>query len=296
MTQWLLTFINTYLVDFAIHLLIAAAILIIGFPVCKYIVKTVKKTKGYSKLDSNVQSFLANILDAVLKVLIILSAVLVLGVPESTVIAVLGSCGLAIGLALQGGLSNIASGVMIMCCKPFHIGDFIDNGTVSGTVTDIGIYYTSIRTGDNRNIVVPNSAMANSTITNLSLAKERRIDFDFGISYTADIDLTRKVLLATAAVNDLVMKDPAPQVFVAAHGESAVTVKLRVWVESENYWTVYFDMWEDVKKAFDKFNIEIPYQYMNVLITNPKTEEKAEVTEKTQKTETEKTQKSEKAE
>jgi len=276
MPEWLSTFINTYLVSFAVKLLIAVAIIAIGFPVVKAVVKSIKKSKGFAALDSNVQSFLSNTLDVVFKVLILLSAVLVLGVPESTVIAALGSCGLAIGLALQGGLSNIASGVIIMCCKPFHIGDFIDNGSVSGTVKDIGIYYTSITTGDNRDIKVPNSVMANTTITNLSTAKERRIDFDFNVSYNADLELTRKVLLATATVNELVKKDPAPAVYVAAHGDSAVTVKLRVWVESADYWTVYFDMWEDVKIAFDKFGIEIPYQHMNVTITNPVPPAKAE--------------------
>ncbi|MBQ8333133.1 MAG: mechanosensitive ion channel [Clostridia bacterium] len=268
MTEWLTTFVNTYVVQFAINLVLAALILIIGFAVIKALVKNLKKAKGFQKIDVNAQSFLINFISILLKAVVILSAVIVLGVPESSVIAVLGSCGLAIGLALQGGLSNIASGVIIVLCKPFHVGDFISAGDIAGVVKDIGIYYTFITTGDNQDIHVPNGTLVNSTITNLSTENTRRIDFDFNVAYSTDIDLARKVLLATASMNDMTLKDPAPEVYVAAHGESALTVKLRVWVAAENYWTLYFDMYEDVKKAFDKFGIEIPYQHLNVTIDN----------------------------
>lgn len=265
---WLSTFINTYVVSFVLNLLLAVIILIVGFAVIKALTKSVIKTKIFQRADSNVQNFITNFIGIALKVVVVLTAIIVLGVPESSVVAILGSCGLAIGLALQGGLSNIASGIIIMFCKPFHIGDFIIAGDVSGVVTDIGIYYTRITTPDNQDIAVPNSGIANSTINNLSTEKTRRIDFDFKVAYDTDIDLARKVLLATASMNDLIIKEPAPEVFVAAHGESAVTIKLRVWCESVNYWTVYFDMWEDVKKAFDKFEIEIPYNHLNVTIDN----------------------------
>ncbi len=268
--EWLNTFINTYLVTFVINILFAVIILVVGFALIKWIVKGMHKSAAFSKLDSNVKSFLNNFIELILKVLVIITAVIVIGVPESTVIAALGSCGLAIGLALQGGLSNIASGVILMFCKPFHVGDFIISGDVSGVVKDIGIYYTMITTGDNQDISVPNSTLANSTITNLSTESMRRLDFDFTISYDADIDLTRKVLLATAQMNNLVSKEPAPEVFVTAHGASGLSVKLRVWCAAEHYWTVNFDMWEDVKIAFDKFNIEIPYSYVNVVMKDNK--------------------------
>jgi len=268
MTEWLMNFVNTYVVRFAIDLVLAVLILIIGFAVIKALVKNIKKAKGFQKIDVNAQSFLINFLSILLKAVVILSAVIVLGVPESSVVAVLGSCGLAIGLALQGGLSNIASGVVIVLCKPFHVGDFITAGGISGVVQDIGIYYTLITTPDNQDIHVPNSTLVNSTITNLSTETTRRIDFDFSVAYSTDIDLARKVLLASASMNDMVLKDPAPQVYVSEHGESALKIKLRVWVDAENYWTLYFDMYEDVKKAFDKFNIEIPYNHVNVTIDN----------------------------
>lgn len=268
--SWLINFVNVYLVDFVINVLFAALILIVGFAVIKAISKGMHKSAAFTKLDSNVKSFLTNFVELGLKAVVIITAVIVIGVPQATIIAALGSCGLAIGLALQGGLSNIASGVILMFCKPFHVGDFIISGDISGVVKDIGIYYTLITTGDNQDINVPNGTLANSTITNLSTEAMRRLDFDFKISYGADIDLTRKVLLATAQMNNLVAKDPEPAVFVAGHGDSAVIIKLRVWCAAEDYWTVHFDMWEDVKRAFDKFNIEIPYQHVNVIMKDAK--------------------------
>ena len=266
--SWFVTFVNSYLTGKVIDILFAILVLVVGFSVVKVLSKALQKTKGFKKLDSNVKSFFTNFIELMLKTIIVLTAVIIIGVPESSVIAVLGSCGLAIGLALQGGLSNIASGVILMFCKPFHVGDFISSGGVSGTVKDIGIYYTLITTGDNQDISVPNSTLANSMITNLSTESTRRLDFDFSISYDADIDAARKVILETAQANEKIAKDPAPVVLVAAHGDSAITMKLRVWCDSDNYWTVNFEMWENVKKALDKAGIEIPYQYVNVIMKN----------------------------
>lgn len=266
MPEWLHTFINTYLVGFVIDLVVAIAVLLVGFALAKYLIKGLRKLRAFKNLDSNVQSFLLNFAGATVRVLAILTAVVILGVPEASVVAAIGSCGVAIGLALQGGLSNIAGGIIIMICRPFHVGDYIEAASVSGVVKDIGIYYTKMVTADNKDVAVPNSVLSGSTVTNYSTQAYRRIDFDFSISYDSDIDLARKVLLATASMNDLIEKDPAPEVYVAAHGESAVTIKLRVWCAASNYWTVNFDMWEDVKKAFDKFGIEIPYNHLNVIV------------------------------
>ncbi len=268
MLDWLINYVNTYVVDFAIDLLFAVVILVVGFALTSFVMKKVKKSKGFKKLDVNVQSFFSNFLGIALKLIVVLTAVIVIGVPQASIVALLGSCGLAIGLALQGGLSNIAGGVIIMFCKPFHVGDYIESASAEGVVQDIGMYYTKITTADNRDIAVPNGTIANSVVKNYSTRDARRIDFDFSIAYSSDIDLTRKVLLATANMNDLVIKDPAPEVLVAAHAESSVTVKLRVWCKSADYWTVNFDMWEDVKKAFDKFGIEIPYNHLNVTVDN----------------------------
>ncbi len=262
--QWLLNFFNTYVVKFGINLIFALLVLIIGFKLTKALIKRIKKTKWYQKLDVNIQSFVGNVLGILLKIFVIIIVVDIIGVPSASIITVLGSCGVAIGLALQGGLSNIASGVVIMLCHPFRVGDFITSGSISGTVKDIGIYYTTLTTPDNQDVTVPNSTISNSTINNLSTETNRRIDFDFNGAYNTDIDIARKVLIATAQNNKLVLKDPAAEVFVAAHGESAIVLKLRVWCESKDYWDVYFSMYEDVKKAFDQFKIEIPFPQVTV--------------------------------
>lgn len=268
MTEWLTNFVNNYLTAFVLRLVFALVIIIVGFALVKALLKGVMKMKIFSKADENARSFMTNFVGVTLRLLVVITAVVVLGVPEASIVAVLGSCGLAIGLALQGGLSNIASGLVIMFTRPFRVGDFIISGDTSGVVKDIGIYYTKITTPDNHDISIPNSALANSTINNLSTEAVRRIDFDFNVAYSTDIDLARKVLLATASMNDLVSKDPSPEVFVSGHGESSINLKLRVWCGAENYWTVYFDMWEDVKKAFDKFEIEIPYRHLDVTVKN----------------------------
>lgn len=268
MTEWLTNFVNNYLTDFVIKLLFAAIILVVGFALVNFVDKKIASSEKLKKRDENASSFLVNFVGGALKVLIVITAVVVLGVPQATVVAVIGSCGVTIGLGLQGGLSNIAGGLVIMFSHPFRVGDYISGADVEGVVSDIGIYYTKIVTPDNHDISVPNSILSNSTINNLSTEKIRRIDFDFKVAYNTDIDLARKVLLATASMNDLVSKETAPVVYVSGHGESSVMLKLRVWCAAEDYWTVNFDMWEDVKKAFDKFEIEIPYNHLNVTVNN----------------------------
>lgn len=268
--NWLLNFVNSYIVSFGVHLICAVLILFIGFKLSNVLVKQIKKAKGYQKLDVNIQSFCGNVLSVLLKICVVIAVVNVIGVPDASLLAVIGSCGVTIGLALQGGLSNIASGVVIMLCRPFHVGDFIVSGAISGVVKDIGLYYTTLVTPDNQDVVIPNSTLSNSTTVNWSVEKTRRIDFDFNVSYRTDLDLARKVLLAAAQNNDLVLHDPAPEVFVASHGESGLGIRLRVWCATENYWTVNFDMYEDVKKAFDQFEIEIPYPQVTVHMSDRK--------------------------
>ncbi len=272
MAQWFTNFFTNTLPNFALKLLIAGAVVALGFLLVKYLMKLIQKTKLFQKADPNAQSFLTNFFSAALKIIIVLIAVIILGVPEASIVALIGSCGIAIGLALQGGLSNIASGIIIMICKPFKVGNFVDSSAATGTVKDIGIYYTKLTTPDNIDVMVPNSAICNATVKNLSAQDLRRVDFDFNVSYDTDLDLARKVLLASAQVNDKVLKEPAPEVFVASHNESSITLKLRLWCNSADYWGVYFDMWEDVKKAFDKFGIHIPYNHLDVTLVNPKEE------------------------
>lgn len=262
--ETIMNFLFDSVVPYLWRIIGALLVLAIGFKIVNFVVKKLTHSKGYEKLDTNIQSFLGNVLRIILKLFVIIVAVSIVGIPTASLIAGLTTCGAAIALALQGGLSNIAAGVVILLCKPFHIGDFITAGDVSGVVKEIGLYYTSITTPDNQDVVVPNGTLSNCTITNLSTCATRRIDFDFSVDYASDIELVRKVLLATAANNENVMQDPAPEVMISGHGASALNVKLRLWVSAENYWTVYFAMYEDVKKSFDQFNIEIPYQKIDV--------------------------------
>ena len=264
----LLNFVNQHAVPFVLSLICAAVVLLVGFKLAKFAVKKMTKCSFFQKLDSNVQALIKNASKVLLYTIIIIVAVEILGVPSATIIAVLGSCGLAVGLALQGGLSNLAGGVIIMLFKPFHAGDYISTPLGDGTVKDIGIFYTKLITPDNIMVSVPNSALSNSTVSNYSVTGTRRVDIDIAISYDSDIELAKKVLLASAETHDLVLKDNAPVVFVTEHSDSAIKLQLRAWVNTENYWAVKFDLMEDTKKVLDKFDINIPYPQLDVHVKN----------------------------
>ena len=187
-----------------------------------------------------------------------------LGIETTAIAAAIASAGLAIGLAMQGSLSNFAGGIMILIFKPFSIGDFIDNGTHSGTVTDIGIFYTTLETVDNKVVTIPNGALSNQSVTDYSAKEIRRLDLTFSVSYDSDIDLVKSTLKELAFAHELVMKEPEPFVRLGEQGDSALVFYLRVWVKSSDYWTVNFDMMEASKKIFDKRGISIPYPQMDV--------------------------------
>lgn len=269
MLDIILNFVNTYAVPFVLRLICAAIVLLVGLKLSGVLIRQIAKCNAFcEKLDSNVQVLIKNVLKILVNTLVIILAVEILGIPSATIIAVLGSCGLAIGLALQGGLSNIAGGVIIMLFKPFHTGDYISTPLGDGTVTDIGIFYTKLLTGDNISVNIPNSSLANSTVSNYSEKDTRRVDVSISVAYDSDIDLAKKVLLASAESHDLVLGDPTPVVFVTEQAESSITLQLRVWVKSENYWDVKFDLTEDTKKVLDKFEIKIPYRQLDVHVKN----------------------------
>ena len=264
----LFNFVNQHAVPFVLHLISAAIILVVGFSLAKFAIKKIRHCTFFEKLDSNIQSLIANGLKILLYTIIIIIAIEIIGVPGSTIIAILGSCGLAIGLALQGGLSNIAGGVIIMLFKPFHVGDYVTSDLGSGTVTDIGIFYTKLTTPDNIAISVPNSTLSNSAISNYSEKDTRRVDITLSVAFDSDIELAKKVLLASAETHDLVLKDPAPVVYVTEQTDSAIKLQLRTWVNNADYWTVKFDLTEDSKKVLDKFSISIPYTQLDVHVKN----------------------------
>lgn len=243
----------------------AVLILFIGFRLCKWLLKILKKTKAFEKIDAGVQTFLFSLLNIVLKIMIVLSAVTLLGVPMTNFVALLASAGVAIGASLQGSLSNLAGGIMILIFKPFKVGDYIDTAEGSGTVTEVTILYTILTTPDNRRIVIPNGAISNEAITNYSYHDVRRLDLAFSVSYDADIEVVKALLLEKAREHSLVLTEPdVPFCRLTEHGQSSLNFALRVWVKSEDYWQVNFDLKENIKKALDEKGIEIPYPQLDV--------------------------------
>ena len=256
--------IAEFVTTFGFKLLGAIAILVVGYFLIKWVGKLIEKSKGFRKLPKNAQILIMNIIKAALYVVLFVTIALAVDVPAASLVAVLGSCGLAIGLALQGGLTNIAGGLILLCFKPFEIGDFIETSSHSGTVIDIGLIYTTINTPDNKRVVIPNGTVSNASVVDYSSYETRRLDLEISVAYDSDIDMVKDTLLALANAHELVLKDPAPFVRLGAHGDSALIFKLRVWVKSSDYWTVNFDLLEASKKVFDKRGIEIPFPQLDV--------------------------------
>ena len=261
-----------------IRILGVILLLVIGTVLIKWVMKLVKKSKGFQKLSLNAQTLLVDILTVVFYVVLIVLAAVKIGVDATAIASVITSCGLAIGLALQGSLfslqgcngsrlgslSNFAGGIMILVFHPFSIGDYIEACGESGTVKDIGIFYTTIDKPDNRVVTLPNGSLSNAVVVDYSAKDIRRLDLKIGVSYDSDIDLVKKTLLDLANAHELVLKDPAPFVRLGEQGDSALVFYFRVWVKASDYWTVNFDMLEFTKKIFDKRGISIPYPQMDV--------------------------------
>ncbi len=256
--------LTAFSLDKALRLIGAIVILIIGFKFIKFIGKLLIKGKLFNLLDLTVQHFIKIIVDYTLKILLIITVASIIGVPMTSMLAVLGSVGLAIGLALQGSLSNIAGGFIIFIFKPIAVGDFIIAGDNSGTVQDINLFYTIILTVDNKRTHIPNSLISNQTITDVSAMPTRRVDLKFSAAYSSDIDKVKNILINTASEHLLVFKDPTPVVYLAEHGDSALLFFLRVWCNNTDYWAVYYNLIENVKKEFDKNQIEIPFPQLDV--------------------------------
>ncbi|MBQ8840164.1 MAG: mechanosensitive ion channel [Clostridia bacterium] len=242
----------------------ALAVIIIGVFITRKIAKSIEKGKLFPKMNNTLRIFLKHVIAVVLYIAIAAATISILGFDISALSAAIASAGLAVGLALQGGLSNIAGGVMLVIFKPFEVGDYVEGAGVSGTVVDIGLFYTTLTTPDNKKVVVPNGTISNSAVTNYSAHETRRIDFDFSISYDADIASAKKVLLACARSDERILDDPKPETMVIAHGDTAVGIRLRVWVKNSDYWDVNFHIIELVKLNFDKNGIEIPYPQLDV--------------------------------
>lgn len=264
MLKMLESFVNTYVVGFVVNAVFAIIILVIGFKLVNFFTTRLQKKNSFFSLDRDVAMLLLSCLKFTLKATVIIIAIQVLGIPSATIITIIGSCGLAIGLALQGGLSNLAGGVMIMIFRPFHSKDYISTGSEEGTVEEIGFFYTKLITIDNKCINIPNSILSSTTVTNLSAKKYRGVDIEISVAYGTDIELARKALIACAKQNQLVVNDPAPIVFVSAHADSSINLILRAFTASKNYLQTRAELEEATLKAISNAGIEIPFPQMDI--------------------------------
>ncbi len=248
-------------------IVVAALVLFfIGRKLIKLLVKVINRSFERSSMDEGVRKFLISILKIALNILLIVMLAGFVGFETTSLAAVIGSAGLAIGLSLQGSLSNFAGGVLILIIKPFVIGDYIVSDGVEGTVTHIDIFYTRLTTADNKMIVIPNGTLSNAIITNVTNQTERRVDVTVGIEYKEDYDRVKKVLMDIAKSDELIMHDKDVDIFIDSFDESAITIKLRVWTATDNYWAVKWGLHEKIKSSFDENNISIPFNQLDVNI------------------------------
>ena len=260
------------LVDFAttsgFKLLAVIILVIIGLKAIKWLKKWIRTAPALDKVDSSLRSFAVSFISVVLYALLFVTVLMILGVPATSFIAVLTTCAAAIGLALQGSLSNFAGGIMILLFKPFKVGDYIEAAGESGVVSEISVVYTELLTLDNKRITIPNGTLTNSVIENYSSEELRRVDLTFKTSYDCDVETVKKVINRVIESNPMALKTPEPFVRLSEHGESALTYTVRIWCKNADYWDVNFDTIENVKKAFDENGIKIPYNQIDVHVNN----------------------------
>ncbi len=268
--EQILNDLASLVVPLAKDLLAALLVFFIGFKVVNFISKRIRSGKILKNIDPSAASFIASFLSISLKIVIIVTIVAILGVPMSSVVALVASAGVAIGLAVQGALSNLVGGIMILFFRPFRVGDYIDTTNASGTVRDISVFYTILETPDNKVITVPNGGLTNSVITNYSAKETRRVDVVFSADYKHDSDEVKKIMLAVANSCELALKDPEPVAVMSECADSAITYTLRVWSKNGDYWTVREELVSGVRKAFKNANIEIPYPQVDVHIKDGK--------------------------
>ncbi|MEA1886043.1 MAG: mechanosensitive ion channel [Bacteroidota bacterium] len=249
---------------YGIKLVLTIIVLIVGFIIIKAISKGAVKMMKRRNIDDSLIPFLRSLISITLKVLLLISVLGMVGIQMTSFIAVLGAVGLAVGLALQGTLQNFAGGVIILLFKPYKVGDYITTQGYSGTVKEIQIFTTVLTTPDNQTIIIPNSPIAVNALTNYSTQDTRRVYFTFGIGCGDNIDKAREVIMKIIDADDRVLRTPEPMIKVANLGDSSVDFATRMWAKSSDYWSVFFDMNEKVKKAFDSEGISIPFPQQDV--------------------------------
>ncbi len=256
--------IGELLTLYGLKVVAAIVIFIIGRIVARFIEKMLQKMMKKKDVDQAIISFVGSLTYAAMMIFVILAALNQLGIQTTSFIAIIGAAGLAIGLALQGSLSNFASGFLLIIFKPFKVGDFIEAAGTMGTVENISIFTTELSTPDNKTVIIPNTKMTGDNITNWSTKGTRRVDLTAGIGYGDDIDKARQVINDVLAAEERILKEPASTVAVVEMADSSVNFVVRPWVKAEDYWPVYFAVTENIKKSFDKEGISIPFPQRDV--------------------------------
>ncbi|MBU2965858.1 mechanosensitive ion channel [Amphritea sp. 2_MG-2023] len=259
-----LSFIDVYIIPWVINIAMAAAIFIVGRMISKFLVKMLGKVLRKGKMEDILVNFISAIANILLLLVVVVASLDQLGVDTTSMIALVGAAGLAVGLALQGSLQNFAAGVMLIIFRPFKEGDFVEAAGVAGVVEQISIFNTVMRTGDNKEVIVPNGNIYSGVITNYSARDTRRVDMVFGIGYGDDLKKAKALLEEIVTSDERVLQDPAPVIAVSELADSSVNFVVRPWVNAADYWAVKFDTTESVKLRFDQEGISIPFPQMDV--------------------------------
>lgn len=252
------------LMTYGPKLVLALIVLVVGLWIVNRVVKLTQSGMDRANTEPTLAKFLASLVSVILKALLLISVASMIGIETTSFIAILGAAGLAIGLALQGSLANFAGGVLVLLFKPYKVGDFVEAQGVAGSVAEIQIFNTVIKTGDNKVIIVPNGAISNGIITNYSAEATRRVDFVFGIGYDDDIAKAKSVLQELFSNDERVFSDPAPVIVVSELADSSVNITVRAWAQAADYWGLYFGMTELVKVTFDREGISFPFPQRDV--------------------------------
>ncbi len=261
------TYVNAAVLVLMVYvpkLVLAVIVLLVGLKVIGMFGRSLTQSMEKREVDASLRPFLSSLATTLVKVLLVISVASMIGIEMTSFVAVIAAAGLAVGLALQGSLANFAGGVLLLIFKPIHVGDVVEAQGIAGKVQEIQIFATAITTFDNKTVVIPNGVLSNGVITNYSTQPTRRVDLVFGISYDDDFSKAKEILAGLARKDERVLGDPAPNIRVSELADSSVNLIYRVWVNSDDYWDVYFDAVEGAKKAFDDAGISIPYPQMDI--------------------------------
>ena len=263
----LLQTVAGWLMQNGIKLIIGLIILFIAFKVVNFIAKRLQRRLDKKNVDKTIANVTVKALKIVLKIMAFLLFLGYVGIETAGIGTIIGSVSVCIGLAVQGSLSNFAGGIVILVMRPFKLGDFIEAQGHSGTVTDIKMFYTYLNTPDNKVVMIPNGTLGNGDIINYSKEEERRVDLVFSVDYSTDLKLAKEIIEKEIENHQLILKDKGYFVRLGEMAASSLDIKTRVWVKNADYWTVYFDLLENVKKKFDENNISVPFNQLDVHIT-----------------------------